>query len=351
MYPKPPNRRVLACAAALALLCVGCAKAESFELTRVQRSDVRVLPGADGFTHPLTGVVSYVPQEWQERPVLAIKVGNSANERPQAGLDRADLIYEELVEGGVTRFMVLYSTNQVPRVGPVRSVRSVDPAILEPIGGLFAYSGGVPPVVSQLRATSGITDVGANVVGGAYRRDDNRDAPYNLYTTTDELWSGRDGSPPDQVFSFLSSADDPTVGGDQAATNVSFSFAGNGTQIKYTFDEETGKYGRLNGDTPHLIEGEGDGVQLSFRNVLVQQVDIFAGAVTDRAGQRTTDADLIGDGPATLFRGGRAIRGSWTRGSDSEITRFTDGSGEALKLAPGETIVELLPKSRELSIS
>ena len=86
------------------------------------------------------------------------------NERPQAGLDRADVIYEELVEGGVTRFMALYSTNDAPRVGPVRSVRTVDHKIMQPLGGLFAYSGGVPPVVDELRETPGVTDVGANRV-------------------------------------------------------------------------------------------------------------------------------------------------------------------------------------------
>ena len=65
------------CAAALALLCTGCATAHGFELSRVQRKDVSVLPGADGYVNPLTGIVSYTPQEWQRRPVLALKVGNS----------------------------------------------------------------------------------------------------------------------------------------------------------------------------------------------------------------------------------------------------------------------------------
>src|SRR5437588_293483 len=173
MLRTPP--RLISCLATLAVLATACGTARGFELKRVQRANVKVLPGSSGFLNPLTGVVSYAPQPWQQRRPLVIKVGNSANERPQSGLDRADVIYEELVEGGVTRFFSVFLTNQSPRVGPVRSVRTVDPLLAEPLGALFAYSGGVPPVVEALRATSSVTDVGANSANeSAYRRDSNR---------------------------------------------------------------------------------------------------------------------------------------------------------------------------------
>ena len=220
--------KVALCAAALALAAVACATAQSFEVQRVQKSDVQVLPGENGFVNPLTGVVAYTPQDWAGRPALAIKIGNSSPERPQAGLDRADVVYEEIVEGGVTRFLALFLTNQSPRVGPVRSVRTVDHKIMQPVGGLFGYSGGVPPVISELRETPGVTDVGANVEGGAYRRDGARNAPYNLYTATDQLWSGRSGSPPKPLFEFLASDEDAATGGQEVANEVGLSFAGNG---------------------------------------------------------------------------------------------------------------------------
>jgi hypothetical protein len=353
MFSTPP--RLALCAAALLLVGASCStRAESFELERIVKADVKVLPGADGFVHPLTGVTSYTPQDWQKRPALAIKVGNSGAERPQAGLDRADLIYEELVEGGITRFMAIFSTNQAPRVGPVRSVRTVDHKILQPIGGLFGYSGGVPPVVSELRETPGVQDVGADVASGAYRRDSSRQQPYNLYTSTDQLWSGREkaGPPPKPLFSYIATDEDPTSGGDEVANDVKLSFAGNGSQIHYVFDKETGEYLRSNNDAPHTVEGEGDdGVQLSFRNVLVQMVQTSSGSTVDRAGLRTTDTSLIGSGSAVLFRGGRALRGSWSRASAGEITQYIDASGGPLKLAPGETIVELVPAGRDLFVN
>jgi hypothetical protein len=347
-----PFRRLLFSAAALALLCTGCATAHGFELSRVQRKDVRVLPGASGYVHPLTGTVSYTPQDWQRRPVLAIKVGNSGNERPQSGLDRADVIYEELVEGGVTRFMAIFSTNEAPRVGPVRSVRTVDHKIMQPITGLFAYSGGVPPVVDELRGTPRITDVGANRMDGAYRRDSSRNAPYNLYTATDQLWSGHSGSAPAKpLFDFLAASDDASSGGDAAANDVKLSFAGSGSQIGYVYDKKLGVYTRSQGGTPHMVEGPGGPVQLKFRNVLVQEVATSRGSTVDRGGTLTTDISMIGSGAAVLFRGGRAFRGTWQRSSVSQLTTFTSASSKPFQFAPGESIVELKPRGQELFVS
>jgi hypothetical protein len=336
------------------MLAAACStRVESFTLERIEKADVNVLPGADGFVHPLTGMTSYTPQDWQKRPVLAIKVGNSANERPQAGLDRADLIYEEVVEGGVTRFMAIFSTNQAPRVGPVRSVRKVDPDLLQPIGGLFGYSGGVPPVVSKLRETPGVHDVGANVASGAYRRDSARKQPYNLYTSTDDLWAGREKAAPQPkaLFSWLATDEDPTAGGDEVANEVKMSFAGNGANLRYDFDKKTGEYLRFVNDAPHTVEGDADDIQLSFRNVLVQMVETAQGSTVDTAGLRSVDIDVTGSGSAVLFRGGRALRGRWSRASDGDVTQFVDVAGGPLKLAPGETIVELIPQGRELFVN
>jgi hypothetical protein len=333
-------------------LCTGCATAHGFELSRVQSKDVSVLPGADGYVHPLTGIVSYTPQEWQRRPVLALKVGNSGNERPQAGLDRADVIYEELVEGGVTRFMALYSTNDSPRVGPVRSVRTVDHKIMQPLGGLFAYSGGVPPVVDELRETPGVTDVGTNRVAAAYRRDSARSAPYNLYATTDALWSGRTGSAPVKaLFNFLETSDDASSGGDASAKDVKFSFAGNGSEMRYAYDAKAGVYERFQGGSPHMVEGAGGGVQLAFRNVLVQEVRVSRGATVDRSGTSTNDIAMLGSGAAVLFRGGRAFRGTWNRPSVDAMTTFVDTTGKPFRFAPGATVVALKPRGQDLFVS
>jgi hypothetical protein len=350
--------RLRLCLAAL-LIFVGCGTAQgAIKIERVQKADIKVLPGQGGFTNPLTGIVSYSPQDWQKRRALGIKVGNSSNERPQSGIHRADLVYEEIVEGGVTRFLAVFLTNEAPRVGPVRSVRNADADIMAPLKGLFGYSGGVPPVISKLRGTGGVSDVGANVVGGAYRRDSDRQAPYNLYTATDRLWSGRAGSPPPAMFEFLSSNDDPATGGGPNANEVKFSFANNSDEVRYLFDSKAGRYQRYVGQDAHRVEGERasaegekEGIHLGFSNILIQKVDVSAGSTVDTRGQASSEIKLIGSGPAALARGGKILSGRWERQNAGSPTRFIGADGTALKLAPGTTIVELLPSRREFFVT
>lgn len=345
----PRVRYLLVGLVALALSC----SPDTFVLTRIQNADVKVLPGRDGYLHPITGVVHYTPKAWQQRPVLAVKVGNTGPERPQAGLDKADLIYEEVVEGGATRLVVFFSTDAPERIGPVRSARFVDPVIIRPIAGLIGYSGAVPPVVEAVRSTPGLKDVGAFAKSRAYRRDSARRVPYNLYTSASQLWEGEQGEPPSQpLFGFLASDEDLDTGGGESALEARFAFS-QSARIRYAYDEAAGKYARFVQDQPHEIEGpEGEGgQQLALRNVLIQYVGVATGAGTDAAGNRTQDSELVGDGQAVLLRGGKAFRGTWTRSSRDEATRFLDSSGEQMRLAPGQTIIELVPNGRELSLS
>lgn len=296
--------------------------------------------------HPLTGVAHTGDPDWRGRPVLAVKIGNAAPERPQAGLDKADLTYEEIVEGGATRFMAVFSTNDVSRVGPVRSARKVDPTLLEPLNALFAYSGGAPSTIRVLRSSSGFTDVGVDRASGAYHRDRSRSSPYNLYTSTQALWDGRDGGPPQAQFAFLAEGEDPGSGSDEAAAEIRFSFAGNGADVRYVFTD--GRYQRYLGDSAHLGEG---GVALTYANVVVQYVQTSAGSSIDKAGFRSTDITTTGSGELIVVRGGKALRGTWSRSSTAEPARFADAQGNPIALAPGPTMIALLPQGRPVTVS
>jgi hypothetical protein len=335
------SRRFLLCAAALAFAAAACSSAGSEPVRR--RAEA-----APTFVHPLTGVESTEAQPWQSRPVLAIKIGNAAPERPQAGLDKADLVYEEIVEGGATRFMAIFSTNDAQRVGPVRSARKVDPTLLTPLNALFGYSGGAPSTIRVLAAASGFSDVGVDRASSAYHRDRSRSMPYNLYTSTGELWSGRSGAPPGPQFTFLKASDDPGAGSQEVANDLKLSFAGSGTQVRYVYKPETGRYERLIGDAPHLAEGS---IPVSFRNIVVQSVEISAGYSIDKAGFRTNDIKTTGSGSLIVFRGGHTFRGRWERSSASEPTRYLDDAGRPIALAPGNTIVELLPQGQQVTVA
>ncbi len=333
---------------ALALIAVACSNASGILSKRVQKADVRVAEG--GGVHPLTGVSAFGDQPWQHRAPLAVKIGNSPAERPQAALDRADLIYEEIVEGGVTRFMAVFSTNSAARIGPVRSARSVDPDLAQPLGALVAGSGGVAPVLNDLRSRPGVTDVGRKTNDNFYRRDPNRSSPYNLYTASDTIWNAKGGTPPGPQFSFLTTAEDPASGGGPG-TELGLSFSSTAGQLRYAYNAESGLYQRFQSGSAFLVEGASGPAQLAFRNVIVQQVATSASQTVDRAGQNSVDISVIGSGSAVVLRGGRVFRGTWQRSAAGEATRFVDSSGQVIKLAPGTTIVELLPQGRDISVS
>ena len=328
------------CVAALALAASGC---KSVSDTMVNSAPVKRT-----VVHPLTGIEQTSGQDWEKRPPLAIKIGNAPPERPQAGLDKADLTYEEIVEGGSTRFMAIFSTNDPGRVGPVRSARKVDPTLLSPLGALFGYSGGAPSTIRVLAAASGFTDVGVNKASSAYHRDSNRRSPYNLYTSTAELWSGRSGSLPRSQFSFLKATQRPGAGSTEIARDVRFTFAGNGASIHYVYDATTGVYKRLLGDSPQLAEGS---APLTYRNVVVQYVKLSAGYSIDTAGYRTHDIATTGSGDLIVFRGGKALRGTWKRDSASEPASFVDAQGRVIRLAQGNTMIELLPQGQPVTAS
>lgn len=332
--------RALICAVLLALAATGCSRNDE---PQAREST----PVPETVVHPLTGIKTQPGQDWESRPAIALKLGNAPPERPQAGLHQADLVYEEIVEGGTTRFMAVFSTNDPGRVGPIRSARKVDPTLLAPLGALFGYSGGAPSTIRVIRGASGFTDVGIDRASGAYRRDSNRRSPYNLYTSTNELWSGRNGGPPKQHFTFLQATDDPGTGSQEVATNVRLSFAGNGSEIHYAYDASRKIYTRNVGGSPHVAEG---GTPLTYSNIVVPSVEISAGFSIDKAGFRTFDIKTVGSGGLVLLRGGKAFRGTWERATDADPWRFTDETGQVIPLTPGNTIIELLPQGRPVTV-
>src|SRR5919106_2632479 len=146
-------------------------------------------------TCPLTGLEPSRGRGVPERPALAVKIENISISRPQAGLQAADIVYEQPVEGGITRFVAIFQCGNAERVGPVRSVRESDPAILVQFGSpLFGYAGGVGAVERAVR-DAGIQDLNYKVAIEAYTRDPSREPPHDLYTTTRALYrSGRGSS-------------------------------------------------------------------------------------------------------------------------------------------------------------
>src|SRR5204862_483302 len=114
------------------------------------------------------------------RPALWVKVENTPEARPQTGLDVADVVYEQVTEGGITRFITLFNSQIPDIVGPIRSTRAMDSDVVAPLGGAFVYSGGIPQSVALINQAP-VVAIDQTAAGPAMYRDSSRRAPHNLY--------------------------------------------------------------------------------------------------------------------------------------------------------------------------
>lgn len=288
---------------------------------------------------PLTGEVGS-SRPAAKRPALGVKIENIAEARPQAGLNEADVIYEEPVEGGITRFVAVFQCQEADRLGPVRSARFVDPEVMAQFGvPLFAYSGGIQQVIDELAATD-IVDVSPGQAPDAYLRDPNRAAPHDLYSSTDGLYAAgkRDGETPEPIFTFARQLENKRSLEKAREVNVNYSGQAN---VFWQYDKAEKVWLRSHDGTAHTLE---DGSQIAVTNVIVQLVEVTASAVLDAAGNPSPEVEALGQGTAYVFRGGRVIEGTWERGSVDDVTRFLDAEGNEIALAPGTTWIHLFPQ-------
>lgn len=284
-----------------------------------------------------------------DRPALAVKIENLDIARPQIGLADADIVYEQPVEGGITRFIVVYHCQDADRVGPVRSARLVDADVLVQFGQpLFGYAGGVQEVIDQI-GNAGIRDVNFNVAGEAYTRDPSRQAPHNLYTTTDALYEagGTDGGSPDPIFEFAKRLPRRLRG--QRVTQIHADFSPQ-ANVFWAYEPGRNVWLRSHDETPHTLE---DGTQVTARNVIVMVVEIKPSHIRDPLGNPSPEVEVLGSGPAFIFRDGRVIEGEWVREFAEDVTTFVTtvrgGREVQIPLRPGNMWVELFPSDRPLT--
>ncbi|MEX2552397.1 MAG: DUF3048 domain-containing protein [Actinomycetota bacterium] len=289
---------------------------------------------------PLTGVDAGATD--LTRPVHAVKIDNHPRARPQVGMPQADVVYEELVEGGLTRFLAVFHCANAPRLGPIRSARLVDPDLLvlySPV--LFGYSGAAPPVLAKVRSTDGVINLVHGGNGAAYQRSGARSAPHNLYTSSDALLArpaaqGVKG-PPRTGYIF----DPGLLAGPQGPTGsgVDLSYS-RGSSASYSYDAASKKYLRSQGGGPHNDES---GAQLSATNVLVFKVPVQLVGGSPHIG-------VTGEGEATVLRGGQAVQGRWRRPSLGDQFTLVDASGQPINLAPGNIWINLVPTDRAVTV-
>lgn len=296
-------------------------------------------------TWPLTGIEG----QPEARPAVAVKIENSAQARPQTGLEQADVVWEEMVEGGITRFNAVYHSQLPETVGPIRSLRPMDAGITAPLQGLIVASGGQPQFVQAIR------DVGLQVLtqdegaAGIYRSRDRR-APHNVYGTMSEFVAAADGSraaPPPAQFAFAPAAEQSSAalaGTPSSRIVAQFPSA----QASWDWDAGSGRWLRNEGSQAAVSTA---GERLSTTTVVTMRVEVRDSGARDPAGNPVPETVMVGSGEVFVSSGGQTVTGTWSKGSDGEPVALTAGDGSPILLAPGNVWVELVPTSGSVTIS
>jgi hypothetical protein len=281
--------------------------------------------------------------------VVAVKVENTPDAYPLAGLQNADVVYEEIVEGGITRFMALYQCKDAAEVGPVRSARTTDPKILVQFSdrSVLAYSGGQSAVVNAVER-SGLVSVDESTGGASFWRDPERFAPHDLLVNTTKLRAKvakliADEGPPRRVFPFDVEA---TVPG-KRVVSVTAAFSSSVTTT-WRWMPAAGRWQRQYEGAPMTLD---TGQAITATNVLIQQVEVTEGNLVDVLGYHSPEVTLTGSGKAWILRDGVLIKGTWSRPVMGAVTKFLTKSGEVIPLMPGNTWVELIPTTETVTFT
>jgi Protein of unknown function (DUF3048) N-terminal domain/Protein of unknown function (DUF3048) C-terminal domain len=299
-------------------------------------------PPRPSATCPLTGAPSpsgSVPV----RPALAVKVGNYTGDRPSTGLNQADIVFEEPVEGGITRLVAVFQCQAPSLVGDVRSAREPDVAILSQLSDpIFAHVGGIQPVLNLL-AGAPLIDKNlyySSAGGSAIIVKSGRVAPYSSFVNTSTLWAldSSDTSPPAPVFTYSSSLPAGSVAGSGASVRIPFSSS---SDVTWTWSSSAAKYLRSYSGEPDTLL---DGTQTAASNVVVMSVQTYRGPwLENDVGGYEVEVTATGSGPLVVMRNGAAITGTWTRPNVNQPAALTTSSGAPITLQPGNTWVELVP--------
>jgi len=286
--------------------------------------------------YPLTGVEVTDPAV-AARPALVVKIDNAAGARPQSGMNEADIVVEEIVNDGLTRFAFVFHSQGSDPVGPVRSGRLQDIDLFGSFNRpLFAWSGGNATVTAAIRA-SDLIELGPQQANVYFRSSDRR-VPHNLYSRTTDLWSKApaDAQPPQRQFAYRSAAD-PVAGVPSPGVSITL----DSIDVRWDWDAASGLYLRTMEVTPHDDTQSG---RVTTNNVVVLEVTYLPGI------SGSPDAQTIGSGRAFVFTGGQFIDGTWSRADRRAPFTLTDVDGSIIEMTPGRTFIELPREGNTLAM-
>ena len=290
-------------------------------------------------TMPLTGLAA--PVGVPDRPVVAVKIDNAPPARPQAGLNAADLVFDTLVEGGLSRLFAVFQSQDPPSIGPIRSARPVDGDLLPLFGSpIFGYSGAATGEIAPAKDHGGATLISHDDDPRPFRLDPSRRAPANVFASLDSLLAegrhlGNHGSPPAaSPFAY------GPVGAAAAPASTLAVTIGPQAVATWHWNAQTSHWERDQNGTPDVTTDSG---RVVATDVVVLTTQIHGTGIFDAARSEDPYVVVLGTGKAWVARDGKVTAGTWSRPGLHDPFRLVDATGAVMNLAPGRTWVELLP--------
>lgn len=285
-------------------------------------------------------------KEKVERRPIAVMIDNHRGARWQAGLSEAEIVYEILVEGTITRYMALFVKNDPVAIGPIRSARSYYISKLLEYDAAYSHCGASKEVVHDIKAT-GVKDIDEKSKAGAYyyrNYDVDKYAPHNLYTNMEGLRKaveafGFTGS--GEYESFIFNDSDSNIEGNDA-NEILINYSSNNT-TKYLYDSKEKVYKRYKDGELHIDEN--DKSPITAKNIIIQK------ARTGKKSNGHKDIKIIGEGKGLYITNGKVIDVTWKKAKRSDKTRYYDSNGDEIKLNPGHTWVQVVTLTTPVKIN
>ena len=304
---------------------------------------------------PFTG--KELPAEtWLNRPkrVIAFKIDNNINARPQSGLQEADAVHEILVEGGMTRFLAFFYDNTSKYLGPIRSARPTDPTMVRPYGGTLVVSGATTGLIPSIR------ELGVPVLeeqsSPVMFRISSRNAPHNLYADTELVRQKIE----DRGFFFLQPGPGPLYPFGLNQNN----WVDGADKITIKYSEFTTVIWKLDGEkySRFIIDSYSNNKEAIAHNFISQDgnytdilktetIVVIQGPLYKDKATTLPSVLTVGVGNAYVFNQGKYIEGSWRRGDISEPFVLFDNDGNDIQVPPSTQWVHILPNEGIVSIN
>ena len=311
---------------------------------------------------PLSGLPTAAGAATNRKPLL-IKIDNAPAARPHYAITQADMVFEIIVEGGVTRLAAVFQAQDPATIGGVRSARLVDRSLTPMVRGALVYSGTSAyawSLISKDADQGKYVELSADHAQG-YFRVNFRAAPYNLFTSAANQRQnlkqlGAETANDIPKWAFLVSQDHPAalagMTGGVPATEITIPYRADTSAVSYQYDAATKTYARFQNAAGRAVR-DVDALTnkpVAATDVVIIQTEIWdVPDIVDAAGALSNDMRMTGTGPATVFRDGLRQEGIWSRKDDNAPFTFKNAAGEQILLSPGQPWIHVIPNEMKVT--